>query len=233
MLLCVLGFYVQIVSLCMLIMLVMKLLYDIWSELNETYQKADGSVVFNIHQKINSLTQSGLNVFEYYSKLDSFCNEFDGPVNLAECTCEASAQFNNDSNLMKLMQFLSGFDDTFSHVKSHILLMEPLPTVKIVFTIVSREESHQKGGSIGQNSTNPQASAFAGKFNVQEKTSFMVIQIYHANTVVGKGIPLRDVTSSLGILRTLSLEIIIKILIDLFMVMSLLLLILLKLLCPI
>lgn len=30
----------------------------VWSELYETYHKADGSVVFNLHQQINSLTQS-------------------------------------------------------------------------------------------------------------------------------------------------------------------------------
>lgn len=29
---------------------------DIWYELSETYHKADGSVVFTIHKKRNSLT---------------------------------------------------------------------------------------------------------------------------------------------------------------------------------
>lgn len=38
---------------------------DIWSELNETYRKANGPVVFNIHQKINSLTQGGLTIYKY------------------------------------------------------------------------------------------------------------------------------------------------------------------------
>lgn len=139
----------------MLIMLVMKLLYDIWSELNETYQKADGSVVFNIHQRVNSLTQSGLTVSEYYGKLDALWKESTGLVNLIECTCKAFAQFSNHSNSMKLMQLLSGLDDTFSQVKSHLLLMEPLLIVKTAFPVVSREESRQKGSSIGQNFTKP------------------------------------------------------------------------------
>ena len=33
---------------------------DIWNNLCDTYYKADGSVVFNVHQKINSLSQNGL-----------------------------------------------------------------------------------------------------------------------------------------------------------------------------
>lgn len=42
------------------------------------------------------------------------------------------------------MQFLSGLGDTFSQVKSHILLIKPLTDVKVVFSIVSYEESHKK-----------------------------------------------------------------------------------------
>ncbi|XP_023734895.1 uncharacterized protein LOC111882761 [Lactuca sativa] len=41
--------------------------------------------------------------------------------------------------------FLSGLDDSYSQVKSHILLMEPLPNVKTAFSILSRED--QKGFS--------------------------------------------------------------------------------------
>lgn len=64
------------------------------------------------------------------------------------------------------MQFLSGLDDTFSQVKSHIFLIEPLPSVKIACSIVSPEESRQKGGSYGESSTKPQA------FNDQKKNKF-------------------------------------------------------------
>lgn len=45
---------------------------------------------------------------------------------------------------MKLMQFLSGLDDTFSQVKSHILLMEPLPNLEVAFSVVSYEESYKR-----------------------------------------------------------------------------------------
>ena len=44
---------------------------DIWTDLFETYHKADGFVIFNVHKKINSLTQSGSTLSEYFKKLDS------------------------------------------------------------------------------------------------------------------------------------------------------------------
>ena len=110
---------------------------DIWKELFETYNKEDGSVIFNIHQKINNTTQSGTSVSEYFTKLDSLWKEFDGLTNLMDCTCDAATSLNNHSKLMKLMQFLSGLDDTYNKVKSHILLLDPLPNVKVSFSIIS------------------------------------------------------------------------------------------------
>lgn len=70
---------------------------------------------------------------------------------------------------MKIMHFLSGLDDTFSQVNSHILLTKPLPSVKTAFATISRQESQQKGGSISQTSTKSQATAFVGKFNDQKR----------------------------------------------------------------
>lgn len=138
---------------------------DMWSELYETYHKSDGSVIFNIHQKINSLTQNSLSVSDYYNKLDALWKEFDGLTNLPECVCEAAARYNDHSKLIKLMQFLNGLEGSFNQVKSHILLMEPLPNVRTAFSIISREESFQKNGSLSQSSEKTQPTAFNSRFN--------------------------------------------------------------------
>lgn len=44
---------------------------DVWDELKETFEKIDGSVIFNIYQKNNSLTQNALKVYEYFSKFNT------------------------------------------------------------------------------------------------------------------------------------------------------------------
>ncbi|XP_071713518.1 uncharacterized protein [Rutidosis leptorrhynchoides] len=38
----------------------------VWNELKETYDKVDGSFMFNLYQRINSLTQNGTSVSGYY-----------------------------------------------------------------------------------------------------------------------------------------------------------------------
>lgn len=136
-----------------------------WKELYETYHKSDGFVIFNLHQKINSTNQSSLYVSDYYNKLDALWKEYDDLTNLHDCVCEASTRFNGHSKLIKLMQFLNGLEDSFNQVKSHILLMEPLPNVRTAFSIISREESFQKNGLLSRNPLKVQTSVFNSRFN--------------------------------------------------------------------
>ena len=73
----------------MLVMLILIMLKKFGINLFETYNKADGSVVFNVHQRINSLKQNGVSVSDYFNKLDDLWKEFDGLTSITECTCEA------------------------------------------------------------------------------------------------------------------------------------------------
>lgn len=57
----------------------------------------------------------------------------DGLTSLIECTCDAATKLNDHSKLMKLMQFLSGLDESYNQVKSHILLMVFFPVLKLLF----------------------------------------------------------------------------------------------------
>ncbi|KAJ0843293.1 putative RNA-directed DNA polymerase [Helianthus annuus] len=125
-----------------------KLASEVWADLKETYDKIDGSVIFGLHQKINSLSQNGTSVSEYYHKLNTMWKQFDQMIQLPSCTCRASKEFNDFSHMIKLMQFLMGLDDVYHPVRTNLLTSETLPSVKTAFSIISREESHR-------NSKNP------------------------------------------------------------------------------
>nr|GEX35693.1 ribonuclease H-like domain-containing protein [Tanacetum cinerariifolium] len=43
----------------------------VWDELKETYNKQDGSVIFNLHLKIYTLSQSGMSLSEYYHECNA------------------------------------------------------------------------------------------------------------------------------------------------------------------
>jgi len=140
-----------------------KIVSHVWNELKETYDKVDGSVTFNLHQKINSLTQNGGSVSDYYHKLNALWRQFDALVKLPNCTCNASAEFTKHTQLIKLMQFLMGLDDVYLPIRSSILTTDPLPSVKTAFSIVSREESHRGVSNSNNTGLKPQASAYFSK----------------------------------------------------------------------
>ncbi|KAF5782447.1 putative RNA-directed DNA polymerase [Helianthus annuus] len=138
-----------------------KLASDVWTDLKETYDKVDGSIVYDLYKKINCITQNGSSVSEYYHKLNTMWKQFDVVLQLPSCSCQAAKDYNDFSTLIKLMQFLMGLDDVYQPVRTNLLTREPLPSVKVAFSIVSREESHRNTsvGSKGQN------VSFASKTN--------------------------------------------------------------------
>ncbi|GJZ32109.1 ribonuclease H-like domain-containing protein [Tanacetum coccineum] len=118
---------------------------EVWDELQETYDKMDGSVIFNVINKIHGLKQGDLSVPEYYHKLNSLWREFDTLTLLPACTCAAHE----------------------GNIRSNILAIDPLPDVKEAFNVVSREESHRglhpETGSGSGNKVQP--AAFVVKSN--------------------------------------------------------------------
>ncbi|GKD48482.1 ribonuclease H-like domain-containing protein [Tanacetum coccineum] len=109
-------------------------------ELKETYDKVDGSVTFSLHHKIHTLCQNGSSIADYYHKLNALWKQFDALVELPRCTCHAADDFKKHNQLMKLMQFLMGLDDTYMQIRSSILSGETLPDVRSAYAIISSEE---------------------------------------------------------------------------------------------
>ncbi|GKC59725.1 ribonuclease H-like domain-containing protein [Tanacetum coccineum] len=118
-----------------------KSAYEFWNDLKDTYDKVDGSTVFNLHKSINSLSQSGASLADYYNNLNSLWKQFDAMISLP--------------------LFLMGLDDSYLAIRSNILTRDPLPLVKPAFAIVSGEESHRNINYV--RTTKPTATAFVAK----------------------------------------------------------------------
>ncbi|GJW54705.1 ribonuclease H-like domain-containing protein [Tanacetum coccineum] len=142
----------------------------VWKEFKETYDKVDGSVVYNLLQKINTIKQGGSSVADYYHRLNSLWREFDALTKLPKCNCEvkcscdASKELGLHQQLMKLMQFLMGLDDCYQPIRSSLLTRDPLPKVKDDYNVVSREESYRGvPESFGDTESKQNATYFVSK----------------------------------------------------------------------
>nr|GEV49942.1 hypothetical protein [Tanacetum cinerariifolium] len=137
----------------------------VWNELKDTYDRIDGSIVFNLLQKTNSFKQGGFPVSEYYHKLNFLWREYEILTILPDCTCSARLEVANYDKMLKLMQFHMCLDDIYQPIRSSILTREVLPEAKEAFLIISREESNRGiPSSYGTVKTEKaRASAFVSK----------------------------------------------------------------------
>ncbi|GJZ20124.1 ribonuclease H-like domain-containing protein [Tanacetum coccineum] len=112
--------------------------------LEETYDKVDESIIYNLLQNNNCIKQGGSPVVDYYHRLNSLWREFDALTKLPTCTYDANKELLLHHQLMKLMKFLMGFDDCYRLVRSVLLTRDPLTKVKDEHIIMSKEESYKE-----------------------------------------------------------------------------------------
>jgi len=87
-------------------------------------------------------------VVEFYSKLMGMWSELDNYVKMPQCTCgkcecEISIRVVKMMNEEKTHQFLMGLnDENFSTIRNQVLTLEPLPSIDVIFNMITQEENH-------------------------------------------------------------------------------------------
>nr|GEW96438.1 ribonuclease H-like domain-containing protein [Tanacetum cinerariifolium] len=82
---------------------------------------------------------------------------------LPKCVCNAFEGFKKHNQLMKLMQFLMGLDDSYMQIRSSILSKEVLPDVKSTYAIISSEELVKERQEKDKIETKPDKKGKRGK----------------------------------------------------------------------
>ncbi|XP_059446664.1 uncharacterized protein LOC132178232 [Corylus avellana] len=98
---------------------------DMWLSLKERFSQKNGPQAFQLQKAISSLSQDSI--------LKSVQTFFDQQY---------------------VFQFLMGLNESFAHIRGQILLMDPLPPINKVFSLVVQEES-QRQIFIGSMTSNP------------------------------------------------------------------------------
>ncbi|GAU50042.1 hypothetical protein TSUD_142750 [Trifolium subterraneum] len=118
--------------------------------------KIEGSQIntTRLKQEIYSLRQDHRSVSEFYSELKQLWEELELYLPIPQCTCrnrctcEAMRSARNNHTLMHTIRFLTGLNDQFSIVKSQILLIDPLPQMNKVFSMVLQHERQNNLASL-------------------------------------------------------------------------------------
>ncbi|GKA49507.1 hypothetical protein Tco_0742580 [Tanacetum coccineum] len=105
---------------------------------------------------------------ETYNKIECFMEKFNALIELPRCTFHAADGFKKHNQLMKLMQFLMGLDDTYMQIRSSILSRETLPDVRSAYATISSEDSYRviSRSNLG---TSQRSQTFAFNANVPNR----------------------------------------------------------------
>ena len=119
---------------------------DVWRELKEKYYEGDQFRIAQLQEELFAHKQGEVSVTSYYTKLQSIWEELDDFRPIPECVACGDACVCGLDTVRKYRQadyvvrFLRGLNDSYSGVRSQIMLMEPLPSINKVFSLLSQQE---------------------------------------------------------------------------------------------
>ncbi|KAL0423513.1 UNVERIFIED_CONTAM: hypothetical protein Sradi_0886100 [Sesamum radiatum] len=109
---------------------------NLWIDLESRYGQCNGPLVYQLQREIASVTQGNLSVVAYFTRLKQLLDELICLKPPQVWVCGVTKPVINLSGSHYLMQFLMGLNEYFDHVRSQILVMDPLPDVNKAFSMV-------------------------------------------------------------------------------------------------
>jgi len=118
-----------------------------WDDLKERIAKVDRNCISSLHSTVHSLKQGTKTVLEYFIELITLWDELNSRRPIPNCTCIHPCKCYS-IRLVKhyrtkdqIIQFLTGLNESFSVVKTQILLIDPLQPINKVCSLDVQEES--------------------------------------------------------------------------------------------
>ncbi|KAL4302210.1 hypothetical protein GQ457_10G003950 [Hibiscus cannabinus] len=118
----------------------------IWKDLEERFQQNNGPRIFQLKKKLSDLTQGSMNISIYYTQLKIIWDELASvkpTCTCLQCSCGGLRKVLDDQQQELTMQFLMGLNETFANVRSQILLIDPMPSIAKVFSLVIQDENQR------------------------------------------------------------------------------------------
>ncbi|XP_014489819.1 uncharacterized protein LOC106752622 [Vigna radiata var. radiata] len=125
---------------------------DLWDELKERFSKGDYFKISDLLQDIHSIKQGERGVSQFFTDLKILWEELESLRPIPTCTCQVPCSCDLSRIFLKYREmehvicFLKGLNDSYSTVRTQILLMDPLPNINRVFSLIMQQERQEKQG---------------------------------------------------------------------------------------
>ncbi|XP_042954528.1 uncharacterized protein LOC122290924 [Carya illinoinensis] len=121
---------------------------DVWKDLHERFSQSNRHKVFQLRKALSVHNQENSSVIDYFTELKSLWNELLSFKPIPACGFTSMKTLIDDHEEQYVMQFLIGLNDSYSHIRGQVLLMDLLPSINNVFSLILQEEK-QRGLSNG------------------------------------------------------------------------------------
>lgn len=98
----------------------------VWEDFKERFDKSNLTRIYQLWTEVATLKQGTDSVTEYYSKLRDLWDEYDVLVPSPSCKCDDAKPYIEHLHQQRLIMFLMGLNETFSHVRRSILYNQKL-----------------------------------------------------------------------------------------------------------
>lgn len=129
--------------------------HEIWKDLKDRFQQSNGPRIFQIRRELVNLKQNQDSIGVYFTKLKSLTEElinFRPHCTCNKCECNGVQEIEQYFQTEHIMNFLMGLHESFTQSRGQILLMDPLPPLNRVFSLIAQEEKQKSVSSDVQHS---------------------------------------------------------------------------------
>jgi hypothetical protein len=117
---------------------------EIWQDLKDRFYQGDVFRISDIQEEIYTLKQGDSSISTYFTKMKKLWQELDNfrPIPISNCVdnCAAIARMKQYKDSDQVIRFLKGLNEQYSAVRSQIMLMEPLPPIGRVYSLLVQQE---------------------------------------------------------------------------------------------
>ncbi|XP_061364355.1 uncharacterized protein LOC133307808 [Gastrolobium bilobum] len=118
---------------------------DVWNDLRERFSQSDIFKISDLQDEIYRMHQGDSSISDYYTRLKILWDELEAlqPTPTCKCIkpcCSIALKVRSIRERDYSIRFLKGLNERFSHVRSQVMLMDPLPSINRVFSMVIQQE---------------------------------------------------------------------------------------------
>ncbi|KAL5540363.1 hypothetical protein UlMin_043038 [Ulmus minor] len=126
---------------------------DLIFDLSDRFSQGNRPRIFQIKKQLSALNQGSLDVNSYFTKLQVVWDELREFQPVPVCHCGGLRICTDYQHREYVLQFLMGLNDSYAQIRGQILMMDPVPIINKVFSLVLQEERHRNVSASSNSNT--------------------------------------------------------------------------------